>query len=821
MLLCLPASGAEQVDLLPSAGREAAHAGPGTRFVVVQQDFGATGLARTLHLEHPSIHTTVVGLADVLPTSRAAVEAEVARVVGDVTATTGFSEVHYTEDGTRTVAVLRVLPEPAEPAGTSPLGRDDVLLVTGNGKGLTAECALAMAQDSGARLALLGPIDPATDQEVSTNLARMVAAGVQVRYERADVTDAREVRQAVERIEATLGPVTAVLHGAARNEPTALASLTGEQLRRTLAPKVVGLWAVLDAVGEDKIKLLVSLGSTVGRTGQHGQAHYATANDWTSELTVDFGRRHPDARALALEWSEWSGDKAAKHVGATPLPLDGGLAVLRRVLADPAAGPVVTVSGRTAGIPAIALEPSELPSTRFVDRVLVHYPGVELVTETELTTDDDPYLADSELRFPAVLGMEAMAQVAAALSGATTTPLLEDAEFPHPIVVRPGGATTVRLVALVTGADTVEVAIRSEDTGFTTDHVRARLRFSPEEPPAPRQVPSSDLPAVPVDPVTDLYGGILFQGKRFQRLESVREVSSRHVVAELSTTSPEPWFAAPLPQHLVLADPGRRDAVLHAIQCCVPDTTLRLVRVERLHPAGSADEDPEVVVVAARERERHGDRYVYDVDVLTTAGAPVERWVGLTLRATNRSAAGPWVPALLGPYLERAAELVLGDAMAFVVEPDRPGTSSSTVLATNRILDARQDTGANTVSASHGAGLTVVVAGTGLLSCDVEVVAEHTEDEWDTLLGGRPLPVRDLVAAATGETVSVAATRILSALACQREAGVPSNELTLDRVDPAGWVVLSDGESRIATWVTTVDDVAAPVVFAVLSESEN
>ncbi len=65
-----------------------------------------------------------------------------------------------------------------------------MLLVTGGGKGITAECALVMAQDTGAKLALLGRADPEQDPELAENLARMSAAGIRHRYDRADVTDA-------------------------------------------------------------------------------------------------------------------------------------------------------------------------------------------------------------------------------------------------------------------------------------------------------------------------------------------------------------------------------------------------------------------------------------------------------------------------------------------------------------------------------------------------------------------------------------------------------------------------------------------------------
>ncbi|HEY0451202.1 type I polyketide synthase [Actinophytocola sp.] len=856
VLLCLPRDGEAHVDLALKAGQQAVTAADGTRFVVVQQDLGASGLARTLHLEHPGVPTTVVDLADVAPAGPDDVDAAVTRVVAEVAGTVGYSEVRYTADGERTVPILRALAEspPAE-ADPTRLTAADVLLVTGGAKGITAECALVMAQDSGAKLALLGRADPVTDEEVSTNLARMAAAGVEVRYERADVTSPEQVAAAVERFSAELGTVTAVLHGAGRNEPGALSNLSEADFHKTLAPKIDGLRAVLDAVGEDDVKLLVTFGSIIGRAGLRGEAHYATANDRMTELTVRFQREHPNARALALEWSVWSGAGMGERLGVvealmrdgiTPISTEDGIAVLRRVLADPSAGPVLVVSGRAAGLPTLRLDTSELPLTRFLDRILVHYPGVELVTEADLAAGSDPYLADHLLEgdqlFPAVLGMEAMAQVATAVGGEAGVPVLEDVEFLRPIVVRPGESTTVRLAALARGAGTVSVAIRSEETGFSADHFRAQLRFPrPEVPSAPDAAEAirSVLPAVPVDPVADLYGGVLFQGKRFQRLLSYRKAAARHAVADLSTTAPAQWFAAFLSQERVLADPGTRDAVMHSIQCCVPDATLLPQSIERLYLADPAEQDSEVVVMDARERLQDGDTYVYDVDVLTADGVVVERWEGLSLRAVRkRGGEGPWVPSLLGSYLERSAERVLGGTRTVVVEPDPAGVPSGkdnrraqTELAASRALgreagvryrpDGRPEIDGGTVTASHGAGVTLVVTGAGALACDVEVVAERTEEDWAGLLGGDRIALRDLVVTEAGDAAATAATRVWSALECLRKAGVTTQALTLDRVDEEGWVLLSDGDTDIATWVTTVNDVQEPVVFAILSNKEH
>ncbi|MEJ2856061.1 MULTISPECIES: type I polyketide synthase [unclassified Saccharothrix] len=833
-VLLIPAEG--DTSLFLEAARAVLAAPAGTRFAVVQGKLGASGLARTLHLEAPQVPVTVVELADDTDA--------VARVAAEVAATTGFSQVRYDENGVRTVPVLRAVS--GAKTGT-PLTADDVLLVTGGGKGITAECALAIAQDSGAALALVGRADPAQDPELAANLARMTAAGVRHRYERADVTRAAEVADVVDRFRAELGEVTAVLHGAGRNEPRAITGLTDEDFAKTLAPKIDGLRAVLDAVDPERIKLLVTFGSIIGRAGLRGEAHYSTANDWMSELTVDFGRKYPQARVLALEWSVWSGAGMGERLGVvealmrdgiTPISTDAGIAVLREVLADPEVGPVLVVSGRAAGLPTLELEREDLPLTRFVDRVLVHYPAVELVTEAELSAGSDPYLGDhlleGDLLFPAVLGMEAMTQVATALTGFSVPPVLEDVEFLRPVVVRPDGSLTVRLAALAQG-DVVDVAIRAEDTGFSADHFRARLRFPRPEIPSGGPVEEPGLPLVPVDPVTELYGSVLFQGKRFQRLQGYRRASARHAVAEVATTPVATWFAPFLPQDRLLADPGTRDVMMHAIQCCVPDATLLPQRVERLYLAHPSEQAAEYVVLDARERSQDGDSYTYDLDVRDPAGKVVERWEGLVLRAVRkRDGAGPWTPTMLGSYLERSLERVLGGSRAVVVEPDPTDTQSDrrtqTALALGRALnrrvevryrpDGKPEVDGAEVSASHGAGLTLAVAGSGRLGCDVETAVPRAEQDWADLLGADLMAVRDLLSHEAAETAAVAGTRVWGALECLRKTGSTTQALTVDRVHPDGWAVLSAGDAKVATWATTVNGRTEPVVFAVLVGKE-
>ncbi|MEQ0565883.1 type I polyketide synthase [Amycolatopsis sp. NEAU-NG30] len=854
VLLCLPADcDSSHVGLFLDAGRAVMAAPNGTRFVVVHHGYGAAGLARTLRLEDPSAKTTIIDFANPTPSDVDEVAEAVHTVVAEVAATTDFTEARYGADGGRTVPRLSALPAPKPGPIRDSLDASDVLLVTGGGKGITAESALALAKDSGAKLALLGRSDPESDSELAENLDRMEAAGIRYRYERADVTSAPQIAEAVARVEAELGPVTAILHGAGRNEPAALFSLTEDSFRKTLAPKIGGLNAVLAAVDQDRIKLLVTFGSIIGRAGLRGEAHYATANDWMTELTLRFGQEHPKARAIALEWSVWSGTGMGEKLGVvsalmrdgiTPIPTEEGITILRQVLADPAAPPVLVVCGRTSGLATLPIQKRELPLTRFVDRAVVHYPGVELITEADLSDGADPYLTDhlldGQLLFPAVIGMEAMTQAAAATLDRTGTPVLSDVEFLRPIIVSPGGSTTVRLATLARDADTVDVVIRSDETGFSADHFRARLSFARPAEIGASQARDVALPPVPVEPISELYGSVLFQGKRFQRVLGYRRASARHAVAEIATGADHEWFAPFLPQERLLADPGTRDAMMHAIQCCIPDATLLPQGIEKLYLAEPGSQHDEYVLLDAKERLQDGDSYVYDLDVRNPDGTLVERWEGLKLRAVRkRDGAGPWVPTMLGSYVERACERLLGGTRSVVLEPDPVGRPAEgiaerraqTALAAGRALDrpvevryrpdGKPECDGVQVTASHTSELTLVVAGSDQVACDIETAIDRTEEDWAGLLGEELLALGRLLAADTGEPLSVAYTRVWSALECVRKTGSMTQALTVRQVDADGWALLASGSARIATWSTTVNDRTAPIVFAVLHAEGN
>ena len=88
-----------------------------TRFAVVQQRLGASGLARTLHLENPSVPVTVITLPSVAP-APGEVDDVISNVVKEIAATTEFTEVRYEADGSLR---SRRLPDALRHDGAPPL----------------------------------------------------------------------------------------------------------------------------------------------------------------------------------------------------------------------------------------------------------------------------------------------------------------------------------------------------------------------------------------------------------------------------------------------------------------------------------------------------------------------------------------------------------------------------------------------------------------------------------------------------------------------------------------------------------------------------
>ena len=834
-------------------------------FVLLHAGWGA-GFAKSLALEHPRLTTLVLEIRRDHPRLVEWLALECARA-------NGFAEVRYSDEGQRLVPRLMPFsrrleassqaPSPPAPAEGRPAGlsSSDCLLVSGGGKGIAAECALALAVPSGCRLVLVGRSDPAEDRELAANLERFRSHGVEPHYFRCDVCSRSEVQAMLEKAAAAVGPITVLLHGAGVNVPKLIAQLTPADLAHTLAPKVNGLKNLLEGIPGDQLNQVITFGSIIARSGLPGEADYALANEALEPILRDFQQGNPHCHCLNLEWSVWSGTGMGERLGRIellqrrgiqPITPDQGIQLLLQLIKQSLpGGPSLVVSSRFGSMPTIRQAAQELPLLRFLERPRVFYPGIELVVDVALSLGTDPYLRDhvfqGEAIFPGVMGLEAMAQVAECLEPGAPLVEISSVRFHRPIVVPAADPLTIRIAATAQDASHIEVVIRSAQTGFGIDHFQAVYRYGP---PAPQQ-PLPELgPLTPggLDINAHLYGQLLFHQGRFQRIQSYPHLRATSCIVDLQTDNLTPWFSDFLPPTLVCGDPGARDGAIHALQACVPHRTILPVGLDHLHLFARDDQQPHRVT--AIERSHGGDQFVYDLWITSASGDLLEWWQGLTLQGLAPIAPrSPWAALLLPPYLERClheAHPHASVAIALANDASQPPRERSDRLfwqwgegcpAPTRRPDGKPDPIAQQpVSASHCGPLTMAVTqppphptaphGSAPIACDLERVRSSPRQPWQELLGAEGFNLAQLIALEAGEALEVAATRIWSARECMKKAGLPSpTSLTLIRQEsPLVWLHTHTAPSleasqsiAIATWAVTTQESPDPLVISILS----
>jgi enediyne polyketide synthase len=838
VVVCLPENpDMESIPLLLAGARAALAMRDQPRFVLVQHGWGGGGFSRTLHLENPGIIVSVMNVpADCSQAAN--------WIASEVPATAGFSEVNFTGNGQRFEPRLRLAEIPPSAIKSNFLpGPEDVLLVTGGGKGIAAECALALARETGVRLGLLGRSDPKSDKELAKNIERFAASGVLSAYACADVTDAKAMGRAVAEIEGNLGPVTAILHGAGVNTPQLIGALDEEVFRRTVGPKISGLQNILGAVDVEKIKLLVTFGSIIARTGLSGEADYATANEWLAAMTINFQKKNPRCRCLTLEWSVWSGTGMGERLGRletliqqgiTPITVDEGVRVFCGLLKSALPETSLVVASRFGEPSTLKMSKPLLPLRRFLERQRVFYPGVELIVDAGLSLRTDPYLMDHVVQkrplLPAVLGLEAMAQTAMALAGSASVPVFENVEFIRPVAVSEQTVQTIRLVALRHENGCIEVRLRSEESDFQVDHFRAICRFASLNETNVQRLSLSPFGSeyLPLDPLGDLYGRILFHGGCFRRLRGYRLLKARECVAKISEDDNTVWFGPYLPPEFVLGNPASRDAALHAIQACIPHRRIVPTGIERL---AIYRNEPGVHIVRSKERLRDGNSFVYDLEITNEQGDLIERWDGLRLRAMETiTACDAWPGALLSPYLERRVEELAVTAGPVRIALERGFHEDRTAVSNKLIQQAlgraariwrRPDgkpvfAGEEEVSVAHTNDLTLAVAGVGEAACDMETVVSHPDHVWRDLLGEEKFKLAQLIAREQTENIDTAATRLWTAIECMKKIGQPAPApLVLETNAEDGWILLRSGAIVIPTCVMAVHGANSSLGLAV------
>lgn len=263
-----------------------------------------------------------------------------------------LQEVGRTADGKRH-CLTSVLTPSVVTENQCPLGEEDVLLVTGGGRGVTSSCIIELAKRAKCTFVLVGrsPILPEHDDDAETakltelkdmkNLfarrfkaqghkggfaaiekkARAVLAqremlgtmetirstGNRVFYYACDVNDSDSMKTVLTAIEREVGKITGVVHGAGIVSDSKIWNKEMKSFCRVFDTKYKGLNNIMDNVDKSALKLLVMFSSLSGYFGNDGQIDYVSGNEYMDKYAYYIRSHYPNCRATAINWGAWKG----------------------------------------------------------------------------------------------------------------------------------------------------------------------------------------------------------------------------------------------------------------------------------------------------------------------------------------------------------------------------------------------------------------------------------------------------------------------------------------------------------------------------------
>jgi acyl transferase domain-containing protein/NAD(P)H-dependent flavin oxidoreductase YrpB (nitropropane dioxygenase family)/NAD(P)-dependent dehydrogenase (short-subunit alcohol dehydrogenase family) len=302
---------------------------------------GLAGIVKSVAKEWPSLRARAIDLDASAPADEIAALLY-AELLSDDT------QVHVSYAAGARVSMRPVALEPEAIVDDVPLlGKDDVVLITGGARGITARTAIAVAQRYGSVIELCGrsPLpgaeDPTlagctdaaalratllaraqgeertpakinatvtrllADREIRATLLMLESLGSRPRYHAVDVRDEAALGAVIDDIYTRHGRLDALIHGAGVIEDKLLKHKTRESFDRVFDTKVGGAQTILAKI-RPGTRYVVFFSSVSGTFGNRGQTDYAAANEALDHL-AHHAQAHPASpRVLSVAWGPWA-----------------------------------------------------------------------------------------------------------------------------------------------------------------------------------------------------------------------------------------------------------------------------------------------------------------------------------------------------------------------------------------------------------------------------------------------------------------------------------------------------------------------------------
>ena len=429
---------------LAASLKNAAEAG-GALLATISRQEGAFGLQQPIN----PIQGGLSGLAKTAAREWPAVRCRALDVAADWTDADAIADAIMAELGEQGPIEIGLRPDgriglmeqsAAAESGKLPVKPGDVILVSGGARGVTAECALALAEAVQPTLVLLGrspepltepawltphedeaaikrvllahafngdrptPVQLETEfrhrmanREIARNLERMRSTGATVVYRSIDICDAKAVAAAVTQIRREYGVIRGIVHGAGVLADHLIEDKTDEQFDRVFNTKIHGLRSLLDATRDDELRLLAFFSSVSGRFGREGQVDYAMANEVLNKLAQQHAVRRDDCHVVSINWGPWDGGMVTPalkrefaRLGVDLIPLRAGAQALLEEVSCGRRDAVEVIIGGT--FPANSEQPKPQPAQSAVGDVKSSNGDMAIAFERLLDVATHPFL---------------------------------------------------------------------------------------------------------------------------------------------------------------------------------------------------------------------------------------------------------------------------------------------------------------------------------------------------------------------------------------------------------------------------------------------
>ncbi|BDD04923.1 hypothetical protein AUTU_24060 [Aureibacter tunicatorum] len=521
---------------------------------------GLFGLNKCLNLEWKNVFCRGIDIAFTMNAELAA-----SKIVNEIyDADNCLTDIAYNAEGKRFTLVAEEM-EPVQGQIDSTITSENVFVVTGGARGVTADCVKQMAKTFKSKFILIGRspladseptwaqgIDDKTalnksamqaliaegkkplpkdvqrmvgrvlaQREIQENLAYIKSVGAEAYYKSADATDPEALKKAIDEVTSITGKVTGIIHGAGVLADKLIENKTEADFDAVFDVKIKGLLAVTSAVNIHDIKHVVFFSSVAGFYGNVGQTDYAIANEILSKTAHLFKKNHPDVHVVSVNWGAWDGGMVSDGLkkifdehGVSLVPMEEGPVAMTDQLSTLFFDQPQVILGGT--LPMASADTTGELNTYEVTR--------------KLSEEANPFLSHHVIQGNAVLPIinasNWMAQTAEDLYPGFNLHKLENAKLYKGIVFdgseKDQYTVTVKELEKSEEEITVSVMVSSAGAKLPLNHYGSTvtLRSKPAERPV-HQIPSKDIVPVVADASSVYEDGTLFHGTDFRGIKQV------------------------------------------------------------------------------------------------------------------------------------------------------------------------------------------------------------------------------------------------------------------------------------------------------------